>query len=229
MDGNGADESLGGQLLDGLTRQRAVNLKTISNNGRGDDLVRGELLHELVVGLLVEDDLVLQLLLRASLRPLHTQRFRFISPSPLYALVYLFFQTQNMASQHPFKASRATFSLSKRTFFLSFPAPALAALALVALVAVFLTAFGGYSFQAQGSPNNNDKAWLEPNFKNHLQIFILPGRRRIVSNAFLSTLSVYNRYYANAGTRALPIAIDGNHLAKSHFDNILHFPGATAR
>ena len=70
VDSDGTDESLGSQLLDGLTGQRAVNLKTISNDGRSDDLVGRKLLHELVVGLLVEDNLVLQLLLSASLGPL---------------------------------------------------------------------------------------------------------------------------------------------------------------
>ena len=68
FDGNGAsvdhlgrvlddalDLSLGTQVLDGATSEGATDLHTIGDDGRSDDLVVGNFLHHLVVGGLIED------------------------------------------------------------------------------------------------------------------------------------------------------------------------------
>jgi hypothetical protein len=51
-----------------------ANLHSVRNNGRSDNLVGGDLLHELIVSLLVKDNLVGKLVLNVTLGPLNGER-----------------------------------------------------------------------------------------------------------------------------------------------------------
>lgn len=70
VSGNLTDETLGHELVDGTAGERAVDLQTLGNDRGGDQLVGGDFLEELLIGGLIEEDQVVQLLLRLSLRPL---------------------------------------------------------------------------------------------------------------------------------------------------------------
>ena len=70
MSGNLTAETLGHELVDGTAGERAVDLQTLGNDRGGDQLVGGDFLEELLIGGLIEEDQVVQLLLRLSLRPL---------------------------------------------------------------------------------------------------------------------------------------------------------------
>ena len=70
MGGDGDDETLVGELTDGSAGKGAVDAETVNENGGRDELVGGNLLHQLVVGGLVEDDGVVGLILNLSLGPL---------------------------------------------------------------------------------------------------------------------------------------------------------------
>ncbi len=65
-----SDESLLRQLLEGLPGQRAPHLEPLGHDGRRDQLVGGHLLQQLVVGGLVEEHQVVELVPGLSLGPL---------------------------------------------------------------------------------------------------------------------------------------------------------------
>jgi hypothetical protein len=98
-DGDLLDQTLLLELTDGVTGKRTVDLKkqvfffeqrfreemremepvianlhSVRNNGRSDNLVGGDLLHELIVSLLVKDNLVGKLVLNVTLGPLNGER-----------------------------------------------------------------------------------------------------------------------------------------------------------
>jgi hypothetical protein len=58
------------QMPDGDTRKRATNLEALNKDGLGDELEGWDLLHDAVVGRLVEGNGVLCLILDLALRPL---------------------------------------------------------------------------------------------------------------------------------------------------------------
>ena len=58
------------ELVDGTAGQRGADLKTIRDDGGGDELVGGDILHHLVVQLLVIDNDLLDVLLDLGLGPL---------------------------------------------------------------------------------------------------------------------------------------------------------------
>merc|ERR1719215_2147802 len=64
------DQSILLQLVDRTASQRGVDLKTIGDNGSGDELVGWDVLYHLVVQLLVIDNDLLDVLLHLGLRPL---------------------------------------------------------------------------------------------------------------------------------------------------------------
>jgi hypothetical protein len=68
--GDHADLILCHELLDGLARERTVDVQALRENGWGDKLVLGALGHELLVCVLVEQHQVVGLLLDLTLRPL---------------------------------------------------------------------------------------------------------------------------------------------------------------
>lgn len=70
MGGDGDDDTLVSELADGSAGKGAVDAETVNENRGGDELVGGNLLHQLVVGGLVEDDGVVGLILNLSLGPL---------------------------------------------------------------------------------------------------------------------------------------------------------------
>merc|ERR1712020_668703 len=63
-------DSLGMELLERLPGQRAANLHPLGHDRGRDQLVRRDLLHQLVVSGLVEEDEVVELVPRLALRPL---------------------------------------------------------------------------------------------------------------------------------------------------------------
>ena len=69
MGRDGDDDTLGSQLADSETGKGAADAETVNQDGGGDQLVGGDLLHELVVGGLVEDDGVVGLILNLTLGP----------------------------------------------------------------------------------------------------------------------------------------------------------------
>lgn len=60
---DGLDDTLLLEVGKGLAGERAVDLQTIDEDGNGDEAVRLNILLELLVGVLVEDDGVLGLVL----------------------------------------------------------------------------------------------------------------------------------------------------------------------
>jgi hypothetical protein len=62
--------TLGSELLEGDLGERGSDLETLGHDRRGDQLVAGHLLQELVIGSLVEEDQVVQLVTGLSFRPL---------------------------------------------------------------------------------------------------------------------------------------------------------------
>lgn len=62
--------TFGEQLLEGIPGQRATDLQPLRHNGRGDEFVVGNFLVQLVVGGLVEEDQVVELVPHFSLGPL---------------------------------------------------------------------------------------------------------------------------------------------------------------
>merc|ERR1719502_2228971 len=56
-------------LLDGTTREGAVDLEALGDGGRGDKLEGGDLLHHAVIGVLVEGHHVVELLTDLTLGP----------------------------------------------------------------------------------------------------------------------------------------------------------------
>lgn len=64
------DETVLEQLVDGALGQRASDLQTLTQDGRSDQLVARHLLHQLVVGRLIEEHQVVQLVTDLALRPL---------------------------------------------------------------------------------------------------------------------------------------------------------------
>jgi len=67
--GDGDNDTLGSQLADSEAGKGAADAETIDQDGGRNQLVGGDLLHELVVGGLVEDDGVVGLILNLSLGP----------------------------------------------------------------------------------------------------------------------------------------------------------------
>merc|ERR1739841_306447 len=70
VSGHELDNALAGHLLQGALGKRSPDLQPFGNNGRGDELVRRDLLVEFVIGVLVKQDQVVQLIPGLSLRPL---------------------------------------------------------------------------------------------------------------------------------------------------------------
>lgn len=70
MVGNQLDESLLVQFTQSLLGQRSANLQTLRDNGGGDQLAGGHFLQQFLVGGLVEQHLVVQLVADLSLGPL---------------------------------------------------------------------------------------------------------------------------------------------------------------
>ena len=64
------DEALLAELVEGLAGERPAHLQPLTHDGRGDELVGGHLFQELVVGGLVEEDQVVELVPGLSLGPL---------------------------------------------------------------------------------------------------------------------------------------------------------------
>merc|ERR1719350_1376274 len=64
------DNTLAGHLLQGTLGQRSPDLRPLRNNGGGDELVRRYLFVEFVIGVLVEQNEVVQLVPGLSLGPL---------------------------------------------------------------------------------------------------------------------------------------------------------------
>lgn len=64
---DGDDEALGKEVLEAGAGKGTVDLEAVADNGAGDELVLGDIVDELVKGLLVENDLVLEFVLDASL------------------------------------------------------------------------------------------------------------------------------------------------------------------
>lgn len=67
--GNGDNETLSSQLADSETGKGTVDAETVDQDGGRNQLVGGDLLHELVVGGLVENDGVVGLVLDLTLGP----------------------------------------------------------------------------------------------------------------------------------------------------------------
>lgn len=67
---NALDLSIPLQVLDRNTSERAANFETLNEDGLGDELEGGCLLHDTVESRLVEDDGVLGLVLNFALGPL---------------------------------------------------------------------------------------------------------------------------------------------------------------
>ena len=65
-----ADQTLLAELVQRLPGQRAAHLEPLAHDGRRDQLVGGHLLQQLVVGGLVEEDQVVELVPGLSLGPL---------------------------------------------------------------------------------------------------------------------------------------------------------------
>lgn len=63
MSDNLLDLTVGLKVVKSLTRERTVDLQAIDESGNGDEAVGLDILLELVVGLLVENDSVLGLVL----------------------------------------------------------------------------------------------------------------------------------------------------------------------
>lgn len=55
------DEAVLEQFVDRSLRQRAADLQTLAQDGRGDQFVARHLLHQLVVGRLIEEHQIVQL------------------------------------------------------------------------------------------------------------------------------------------------------------------------
>lgn len=62
--------TFGKQFLEGVPRQGAADLQPLGHNSRGDELVVGNFFVQLVVGCLVEEDQVVELVPHFSLGPL---------------------------------------------------------------------------------------------------------------------------------------------------------------
>lgn len=70
MFGHQFDHAFGEQLLEGVPCQRATDLQPLRHNSGGDELVVGNFFVQLVVGRLVEEDQVVELIPHFSLGPL---------------------------------------------------------------------------------------------------------------------------------------------------------------
>merc|ERR1719350_1921694 len=70
VSGHELDNALAGHLLQCALGERSSDLQPFRNFGRSDQLVRRDLLVEFVIGILVEQDQVIQLIPGLSLRPL---------------------------------------------------------------------------------------------------------------------------------------------------------------
>lgn len=70
MLGDQLDETLLLQLDERLAGERATDLQTFGDDGRGDQLVAGDFLQKLVIGSLIKENQVVQLVSDLSLRPL---------------------------------------------------------------------------------------------------------------------------------------------------------------
>lgn len=103
---------------DALDCQAAIDLETIGDHVRSDQLVGGDLLHKSVIGNLVEDDQVVQLLLGLSLGPLQ-----------LCVWDVVFDGTDCLSILTSIQVAKA----AKFTFFLDLPLPDFSALGALAV------------------------------------------------------------------------------------------------
>lgn len=70
MFGHQFDHAFGKQFLEGVPGQRATDLQPLRDDSRGDEFVVGNFFVQLVVGSLIEEDQVVELVPHLSLGPL---------------------------------------------------------------------------------------------------------------------------------------------------------------